>query len=147
MVQYSYSERGLNMRTNKNIMVCVTQQRTCERLIKAGAELRDERDGELLVIHVVPEGWNFLGKVREGDALEYLFEQAKSHGANLSVLRSNHVLETLKELAEKNEVDTIVLGESCEDREGNNIVSNLRKRLPEDIELVIVPTRIKRKAI
>lgn len=28
-------------RTKKNIMVCVTQQKSCERLISRGAEIRD----------------------------------------------------------------------------------------------------------
>lgn len=135
------------MKNPKNIMVCVTQQKTCERLIKRGAELRDEFDGELFVIHVAKEGWNFLGKTKEGDALEYLFQKSKSYGANLTVVRSQDVLETLKDLTEKHNIDTIVLGESQENSEDNNIVSKLGKRLRDEIGFEIVPVKIKKKVV
>ncbi|SHJ33797.1 Universal stress protein family protein [Geosporobacter subterraneus DSM 17957] len=135
------------MKNPKNIMVCVTQQKTCERLIKRGAELRDEFDGELFVIHVAKEGWNFLGKTKEGDALEYLFQKSKSYGANLTVVRSQDVLETLKDLTEKHNIDTIVLGESQENSEENNIVSKLGKRLRDEIGFEIVPVKIKKKVV
>ena len=135
------------MKDVKNIMVCVTQQKTCERLIRRGAEIRDENSGELFIIHVAKEGWYFLGKQREGDALEYLFQKAKDYGAHLTVVRSQDVLLTLKELTEKNKIDIIVLGESNEDNESSNMVRNLRKRLPKGVEFVIVPVKEKRKVI
>lgn len=135
------------MKSPRNIMVCVTQQKTCERLIKRGAELRNEHEGELFVIHVAKEGWNFLGKSKEGDALEYLFQKSKSYGANLTVVRSHDVLETLKELVEKHEIDLIVLGESQEDSEENNIVSKLGKRFQNNIDFEIVPVKMKKKVV
>lgn len=135
------------MENIKNIMVCVTQQKTCERLIKRGAELRDQYDGELFVIHVAKEGWNFLGKTKEGDALDYLFEKAKNYGANLTVIRSQDVLETLKELTEKNSIDMIVLGESTENDANKNMVNNLGKRLPKKVEFEIVPVKTKKKVV
>ncbi|MFZ5967879.1 MAG: universal stress protein [Bacillota bacterium] len=131
----------------KNIMVCVTQQKTCDRLIKRGAEIRDSYDGELFVIHVAKEGWNFLGKSKEGEALEYLFEKAKAYGATLDVLRSHDIIETLKDLTEKHQIDLMVLGESCEDNEKNDIVSKLRKRLPKDMVFEILPAKQKKKAV
>ncbi|MEW9121835.1 MAG: universal stress protein [Thermotaleaceae bacterium] len=135
------------MKHIKNVMVCVTQQKTCERLIQRGAELRDQYDGELFVIHVAKEGWNFLGKTREGDALEYLFQKSKSYGANLTVVRAQDVLQTLKELAEKNKIDVIVLGESKENTDENNIVNSLGKRLDNEVEFEIVPIKLKKNAI
>jgi len=144
---YIVAERGQGMSKVKNIMVCVTQQRTCERLIRRGAEIRDEHEGELFVIHVAKEGWNFLGKTKEGDALEYLFQKAKDYGATLSVIRSQDTLQTLKELTEKNNIDLIVLGESNENSENNNVVSNLGKRLKSGITYEIVPTKHKRKVV
>lgn len=54
-----YPERRINVVKEKNIMVCVTQQKTCERLIKKGKELKDKIDGELHVVHVAREDENF----------------------------------------------------------------------------------------
>lgn len=131
----------------KNIMVCVTQQKTCDRLIRRGAEIRDENNGELFVIHVAKEGWNFLGNTKEGDALEYLFQKAKDYGANLTVVRSQDVLKTIKDLTEKNNIDLLILGESNENKEHNNVVANLGKRLKSDIQFEIVATKAKKKVI
>ncbi|MDF2546068.1 MAG: universal stress protein UspA [Anaerosolibacter sp.] len=135
------------MKPVKNVMVCVTQQKTCERLIRRGAELRDTYEGQLFVIHVAQEGWNFLGKSKEGDALEYLFEKSKAYGANLTVLRSHDVLATLKEQVEKNNIDIIVMGEAGGDHEGTSIISNLGKRLHKDVIFDIVPAKLKKKVV
>ncbi|QXM05525.1 universal stress protein [Crassaminicella indica] len=132
------------MENIQNIMVCVTQQKTCERLIRRGAQIRDEYNGELFVIHVAKEGYHFLGKSKDGDALEYLFEQAKAYGANLTVVRSNDVLETLKKLTEKNNIDLIVVGESYE-KEEKNVVRKLEKKLPKGVEIETVPVEQKEK--
>ncbi|NLM08135.1 MAG: universal stress protein UspA, partial [Clostridiales Family XIII bacterium] len=44
----------------KNIMVCVTQQKTCERLIQYGHDLLDDADDELFIIHVAHYQFKFL---------------------------------------------------------------------------------------
>ncbi len=131
------------MEAIKNVMVCVTQQKTCERLIKKGAELREKNGGDLYVIHVAKEGFNFLGKSKEGEALEYLFQKAKDYGANLTVVRAQNILETLKEFAEKNNIHIMVLGESYEHDKDSDIVVNLEKHLPEGIQLEIMPPKKK----
>ncbi len=131
----------------KNIMVCVTQQKTCERLICKGSEIRDKNNGELYVIHVAKEGGHFLGKTKEGDALEYLFQKSKDYGANLTVIRSHDVLKTLKEQTEKYNIDLIILGESNENIQNNNVVTNLEKSLKSDMKFEIVATKQKRKVV
>lgn len=132
------------MNAIQNIMVCVTQQKTCERLIRRGSEIRDEYNGELFVIHVAKEGDHFLGKSKDGDALEYLFEKSKAYGANLTVVRAQDVLEALKKLTEKHDIDLIVLGQSFEN-EDRNVSNRLESRLSEDIEIEIVPVQKKEK--
>ena len=44
----------------KNILVCVTQQKTCERLINEAHELVNEYRGKLFIINVVKNDLNFL---------------------------------------------------------------------------------------
>lgn len=127
------------MDTIKNIMVCVTQQKTCKRLIKKGVKIRDKYDGNLFVIHVAKEGSRFLNKKEDGDALEFLFDVAKSHGASLTVVRAQDVLGTLKDLAVKNEIDVIIMGESYESKGNTNMVDNLEEILPDNIKIEMVP--------
>ncbi|MDD2189970.1 MAG: universal stress protein UspA [Eubacteriales bacterium] len=123
----------------KNVMVCVTQQKTCERLIKCGNNLLGDNSGELFIIHIAHYNFNFLGNTKEGDALEYLYEKALEYGANLTVVRSNDVLETLTGLAMKNKITHIVVGESGETDITRNLVNRLEKKLANQVELVVIP--------
>lgn len=123
----------------KNVMVCVTQQKTCERLIKFGHEFLGTDKGELFIIHVAHYQFNFLGNSKEGEALEYLYEKALEYGANLTVVRSNDVLDTLIDLVKKNKITHIVLGESGETQSENSLINQLQTRVAHRAELVIIP--------
>ena len=123
----------------KNVMVCVTQQKTCERLIKYGAEFLGEEGGELSVIHVAQYQFKFLGNNQEGEALEYLYEKALEYGANLTVVRSNHVGDTLAGLIDKHKITHVVLGQSGEVKTGFDVENDFIKRIKEKAELIVVP--------
>jgi len=120
-------------------MVCVTQQKTCERLIKRGARIRDELNGELFVIHVAKNDWKILDNFSESEALEYLFEISKSNMANLSVLRSDSIINTITRFANNHKISHIVLGESPGLHAENNIIDQLRKQFP-GTDIVVVST-------
>ena len=79
----------------KNVMVCVTQQKTCDRLIKYGHELLAGEKGELYIIHVAPKAFKFLGNSQEGEALDYLYEKALEYRLNHTVLISNNIIDNL----------------------------------------------------
>ena len=123
----------------RNVMVCVTQQRTCERLIKFGYEFLGKNRGELFIIHVAHYEFKFLGNSEEGEALEYLYEKALEYGANLTVVRSNHVLDTLVELVEKNKITQVVLGQSGEDKADNNLIDLFSERIKKNAEVIVIP--------
>ncbi len=126
---------------SKNIMVCVTQQKSCKRLIKRGSEIRQNIDGDLHVIHVVKEGWKYFGKLKESDALEYLFDISKSYGADLTVIKATDIEETLKDFAEENNIEIIVMGESFEKTAQQNMIKRFRKKLTESLEIEVVPLK------
>jgi K+-sensing histidine kinase KdpD len=121
-----------------NIMICVTRQKACERLIKAGQEMAVWPNTKLYVVHVAKSGVNFLGNPDEGEALDYLFQVSKEAGAEMTVLRSDRVVDTLVEFAKKNKISAVVLGESPSSDTDRNIIQEMERRLP-DLELRIVP--------
>ena len=123
----------------KNVMVCVTQQKTCARLIKYGHDLLGNNKGELFIIHVAHYEFKFLGNSEEGEALDYLYEKALEYGANLTVVRSNHVLDTLVELVEKNKITHVVLGESGGNNSEENIIDLFYERIKAKTELIVIP--------
>lgn len=129
------------MINERNIMICVTRQKACERLIKAGKQMaKGHADARLYVVHVAKKGENFLGNPDEGEALDYLFEVSKEAGAQMTVLRSDHVVDTLVDFARKNGVSVVVMGESPgSSGDGvRNIIHEMEKCLP-DLELKVVP--------
>jgi K+-sensing histidine kinase KdpD len=111
----------------ENIMVCVTQQVTCERLIHYGKNFSDKINGEMHIIHVTGEKDSFLGNKKENEALEYLFEISNKAGADLTVLRSNNIEKTIIEFVNNNKISYIVLGENKD----KGIVGTLRSKLNE----------------
>ena len=124
----------------KNVMVCVTQQKTCDRLIKRGRDILGDENGELIIMHVALYKFKFLGNSKDGEALDYLYEKALVYGASLTVIRSNNVLETLVDQVVKNRVSHVVIGESREETGPENIITLLRNRLIDKAELIEVPS-------
>jgi len=116
-----------------NVMVCVTQQKTCERLIKRGNEFKKLfHAGELFVFHLVLGNHKFLDSEKESNALEYLFSVTKAENGKMVVTRADDVLKSIKEFVKENEICDIILGESCEAQDDyeNSFVEILDKMLP-----------------
>ena len=105
----------------ETIMVCVTKQKTCQRLIDYGKQLMTSPDDSMHIIHVAESNYNFLGDSEENRALEYLYEKAREAGAELTVLKSDDVVGTLGALVE------------------SGFLYRLRMRLEGKAELVVVP--------
>jgi K+-sensing histidine kinase KdpD len=128
------------LNSSNNIMVCVTQQKTCERLINKGSDLQKKLNGNLYIIHVVKDGVNFLGNVKEGDALEYLFNISKGVGADLTVLRSQNIVNALSEFAKDKTIGHIVLGEPPVEEKDEGIVAEL-KEIICNCEFHVIPSK------
>jgi len=127
------------MGSKNKILVCVTQQKTCERLINKGAEVRDELDGELFVIHVAGNDEHILGNSSAGDALEYLFGKSKLAGAELTVLRSDDVVKSIVNFSKDNKINKIIMGGSRDDCE-RNIFEDIKRKLPS-VEIIVMPPK------
>lgn len=110
-----------------SVLACVTQQKSCERLIRAAAQLKTD-NGSLYVIHVAEKNWNFFDNTEDGEAMEYLFSVSKSYGADLTVLNSNRVVETIAQFAHHYNVEIIVIGEAPEGKP-SEFADKLRKLL------------------
>ncbi|HWS28865.1 MAG TPA: universal stress protein [Clostridia bacterium] len=119
-------------------MVCVTGQKSCDRLINRGIE-RGAGIIPIHVVHCVETGRNFLGSPYEADAIEYLFTAAQVAGAELNLLRADDVDDALVDYAKENGVTLIVMGAASERKRntGDDITVRLQRRLL-DVEFDIV---------
>ncbi len=121
-----------------SILVCVTGQRTCHRLIQEGDRLAHEFDAQLCVLHVAKPGGALLGgNTDEAQALEYLFEISREHGAEMTVVRSDDVIGAISEHARQVKALMLVLGAP---RKGaQDMVARIRAAIPE-LEFHVVVT-------
>jgi len=114
-----------------DIMVCVTRQRSCERLIKRAVSMSKEVTGSIGVVHVAGLNENLMGNPDEGAALDILFSVSKYNGAQMHMLRSDELTDTLVNFAKEHKVKILILGQSqSTGNKVNSIVDAFNKHLP-----------------
>lgn len=109
------------------ILVCVTDQESCGRLIETGRKLADMSDLPLKVICVRPhrmETW--FGS----DEVEFLFSRAKQLSAEMIIIFHDYAVEAVAEYIRANEVNYIIVGMPPEP--GQSIfISGLEDQFPQ----------------
>lgn len=122
----------------KNIMVCVTQQKTCERLIRKGFSLKKGEDCNLYIINAVHKEDNFLNETNDVEALEYLFKVSEKSGAELTVLKTDNIIESMINFAKENQITDVIMGKSPNFSDENHpLASNLKEKM-DNINYIIL---------
>lgn len=124
-------KKGMNA-LKKNIkqscvMVCVTQQESCSRLIEAGARIAKEENIPLSVISVFKESNGMNANI--GGALENLFACAQKYNASMNVYFNNSPALVVAVAAKKNRASVLVTGFPAEGSSG--FIARIREILPE----------------
>lgn len=89
------------------VLVCVTDQESCGRLIEAGRKLADITENPLKVICVRPrrmESW--FGS----DEVEYLFNLSKQLGAEMVIYFHDYAVEAVIDYIRSNDVHYVIVG-------------------------------------
>ena len=113
-----------------SVLVCVTSQRSCERLIVTGVGIAAREGAALSVLHVVRAGGSVLGFVNEPQALEYLLRISIEHGADMTVKRADDVVDAIEAEARRLGATVIVAGRAS-NYSGWDLLDELKLRLPE----------------
>ncbi|KAA5805937.1 universal stress protein [Thermoanaerobacterium thermosaccharolyticum] len=93
------------------IMVCVTPQKSCRRLVERGAERAKETNGEFCVVYVNKNN-DIYKDLKEHKILVELFEMAQKLGGRVSILVGRKISDTLAEFADENDITEIIVGKS-----------------------------------
>ncbi|MFT9496581.1 hypothetical protein [Anaerosolibacter sp.] len=104
------------MRKDKSVLVCVTNQKRCERLIKAGYLLAKALDSKLKVLSVQSSS---QAKNLQDTPLEYLFNVCKSLGAEMQVYWGENVNAVAMNYIRSNRVEQLVFGVPSKMNQGN----------------------------
>ena len=113
-----------------SVLVCVTGQRSCERLIVIGAQLAAQERQPLIVLHVARAGGNVLGYKNEAEALEYLLAISQQYHADMDVRKSDDVVSAIEREARDRQAGVIVAGRAP-NYGGWDLLDELRGRLPD----------------
>lgn len=111
------------------VLVCVTGQKSCERLIVAGAELAKREKAPLAVLHVARTGGGVLGYRNEPEALEFLLKCSVAHGADMLVKKSDDVIGAIEAEARNRGARILVAGRAA-NYGGWDMLDELKLRLP-----------------
>ena len=114
------------------VLVCVTDQRACERLIAFGSRLAEQNHVELLVLNVQNHGFQSVGR---SDALEYLFQVSSRYHADMSVFYNADPIHVGNDFISRRNITQIVTGMPSG---AGHFVINLQQTFPQ-IPLTIVP--------
>lgn len=115
----------MNVVKKPSVLVCVTSQFNCDRLIKAGVELATASGLELHVF-CVHTPTNDLTAFSE--ELEHLYRTAKTLGADMTVSFSHHAPAATADFAHKVNAKHLITG--VPDLRPNGFVLTLHKLLP-----------------
>lgn len=109
------------------VMVCVTQQQSCARLIEAGARIAKRENLPLSVISVFKESSGM--NANDGGALENLFACAQKYDASMNIYFNDSPELVVAVAAKKNNASTLVTGFPAEG--SNGFIAHIHELLPE----------------
>lgn len=109
------------------VMVCLTPQQSCQRLIEAGARIAKEENLPLSVISVFKES-NGLN-ANEGGVLEELFQCAKKYNAGMDIFFNDSPVLIVAVAAKKHNASTLVTGFPADASSG--FIAHIHEILPE----------------
>lgn len=118
------------------IMVCVTPQQSCQRLIEAGARIAREEKLPLSVISVFKESSGL--NANEGGVLEDLFQCTKNYNANMDIFFNDSPALVVAVSAKKNHAATLVTGFPAEGSSG--FIARIHEILP-DLPITMVDNK------
>ena len=116
------------------ILVCVTVQKECERLIMAGRRLADSGGNKLKVLHVAEPDAPPLGNPDAREALNSLYALARQTGAEMTVLYNADVRSAIVDYAHQVHAVCLVVGS---DRQGAwGMAEALEELLDDNVTIV-----------
>lgn len=113
----------------ETILVCVTVQKECERLILAGKRLADNGRIPLRVLHVAAPGETLLGSPDAQEALNFLYALSRDAGAEMMLLYSADVRQAIVDYAHQVHAVCVVVGSG---RQGGWAMAEALEELLDD---------------
>ena len=112
------------------VLVCVTVQKDCGRLIEKGRTHALELSMPLRVLHV-SAGKNLLGNPDAAEAMNYLYSLAREADAEMNILYDGNPAQSIARYAAAHGARAVILGQ---DKSGFSLL--LQALLPDGTQLI-----------
>ena len=110
------------------LLVLVTLQRACARLIRQGADMALKQHCPLHVLHVVVKRETLTQEpVLDAQTLDYLYALSGEAGAQMTVLTADVALTAIAEFASQQHVKQIIMGGG---EQASGLAESLSELLP-----------------
>ncbi len=109
------------------ILVLVTLQRACARLIRQGADMALREHSPLHVLHVVSGGQEAQEPALDAQTLDYLYALCGEAGAQMTVMTADVPLTAMAEFASTQGIRQVVMGGG---EQASGIAESLSRLLP-----------------
>lgn len=123
----------------EKILVGITVQNNSRRLIKKGAEVAKEKNGQLHILNV-QKGNNIFMNSYTPQLLQELYQYGSELGGETHAICGENVCETIINFVKKTNVTVMVLGERPQNikvDKDNDIIEIIKSELPS-IEVIIL---------
>lgn len=123
----------------EKILVGITVQNNSRRLIKKGAEVAKEKNGQLHILNV-QKGNNIFMNSYTPELLQELYQYGSELGGETHAICGENVCEAIIDFVKKSNVTVMVLGErpkSIKVDKDNDIIEKIKLEIP-DIEVIIL---------
>lgn len=117
----------MSKKRQSSVIVCVTPQDSCTRLIEAGARIAEKENKSLVVLSVFKEK-NGLN-ANEGGALETLYEAARKYNARMNIYFNDSPAIVAAVVSKKENATVFVTGFPAEGSSG--FIARIHELLPE----------------
>lgn len=124
----------------EKVLVCITAQSNSKRLINQGAEIADQCNGELHILHV-QKGNNIFHNSDTPRLLQHLFQYGSEKGGMIHAYCDDNIPESIAAFIEKEKVTKLVLGEPPAH------LKNIRKQNENQFHKILQSTKQKVQVI
>lgn len=116
------------------VLVCVTVQKECERLIVAGRDLARAESMPLHVLHVLGPDDKPLGSPDEKETLNHLYALAREAGAEMTLQSAKDVRRAIADYAKEHFAACVIVGS---DRQGGwQMADALQSMLDKNLRVI-----------
>lgn len=124
----------------EKILVCITAQENSRRLIKKAAQVAEDMQGELHILHV-EKGNNILPHHNSAELLQQLFQYGSELGGEVHVICDDHVPERIVQFIQEMHITRLVLGETKQNtiqRLMTSDIHNMIQNTAPEVQIIIL---------